>query len=154
MAGSGTGGGFVGREAELDRLGRRLERAADGEGGLVVIRGPVGVGSTRTAHEVAARADRLGMVTLWGSTREGLAGRPFGPFADALEEFALSTPATLLRAQLGAGAPAVARMLPRLREALPDIAPAAPLDAADERLRLFDALSAWLRRAAPSRCCW
>ena len=41
MAGSGTGGGFVGREAELDRLGRRLEQAAEGEGGLVVIRGPV-----------------------------------------------------------------------------------------------------------------
>lgn len=148
MAISGPGAGYVGREAELERLARRLERAADGAGGLLVLRGPAGMGTTRTAHEAAARADRLGMVTLWGSTPEGLAGRPFGPIAEALEEFGTSIPASLLRAQLGAGAPALSRMCPRLRDVLPDIAPAAPLEAADERLRLYDAVVGWLRRAS------
>ena len=147
----GAGSGYVGRELELERLTRRLEDAVDGHGGMVVIRGESGMGTTRTAYEVAARADRLGMVTLWGETVEGLAGRPFGALADALEEFGTSLEPAALRVLLGAGAAALARMCPRLREMLPDIPPAAPLDAPDERLRLYDAVLRWLDRASAER---
>jgi DNA-binding CsgD family transcriptional regulator len=150
MSGGG-GSGYVGREVELERLARRLESAVDGRGGTVVVRGPGGMGTTRTANEIAGRADRLGMVTLWGTTLEGLAGRPFGAIAEALEEFGTSLPPAELREQLAGGAPALARMCPRLREVLPDIAPAAPLEPGDERLRLYDAAVAWLRRAAVER---
>jgi hypothetical protein len=148
MAGSSPGSGYVGREVELERLGRRLEETVAGGGGMVVLRGPSGIGATRTAHEVAARANRLAMVTLWGQTVDGLAGRPFGGIADALEEFGTSQPAANLRALLAGGAPALARMCPRLREVVPGIAPAATLDASDERLRLDDAVVGWLRRAS------
>src|SRR3972149_6520360 len=65
MAATGPGAGYVGREAELERLERRAQDAIDGRGGFVVVRGESGMGATRTAHEIAARADRLGMVTLW-----------------------------------------------------------------------------------------
>lgn len=147
----GAGSGYVGREVELERLARRLESAVDGRGGFVLIRGPGGIGATRTANEVAGRADRLGMVTLWGTTLDGLAGRPFGAVAEALEEFGTSLPPGELREQLAGGAPALARMCPRLRDVLPDIPPAAPLEPGDERLRLYDAVVGWLRRAAKER---
>jgi DNA-binding CsgD family transcriptional regulator len=52
---------------------------------------------------------------------------------------------------LAGGAPALARMCPRLREVLPDIPPAAPLEPGDERLRLHDAVVGWLRRATRDR---
>src|SRR6476659_3391004 len=61
MAGTGSRSAVVGRELDLDRLNRRLEAAAEGRGGVVVLRGPSGLGATRTAHEVAGRADRLGL---------------------------------------------------------------------------------------------
>jgi len=85
MAGTGSRSAFVGRELELDRLNRRLEAAAEGRGGVVVLRGPSGLGATRTAHEVAGRADRLGMVALWGQTVDGFSGRPYGAIGEALE---------------------------------------------------------------------
>src|SRR5678815_1306008 len=78
MAGTGPRSAYVGREVELDRLTRRLEAAAEGRGGLVSLRGPSGAGATRTAHEIAGRADRLGMVALWGQTVDGFSGRPYG----------------------------------------------------------------------------
>ena len=152
MAGTGPTHGYVGREPELERLARRLGQTVDGGGGMVALRGPSGMGVTRTAHELAARADRLGMLTLWGQTIDGLGSRPFGGLADALEEFATSLPPQTLRTTLGAGAPALARLCPRLRDVMPDIPPAAPLEAADERLRLYDAITTWLKNAA-SPCC-
>jgi DNA-binding CsgD family transcriptional regulator len=150
MSGGG-GSGYVGREVELERLARRLESAVDGRGGVVLVRGSGGMGTTRTANEIAGRADRLGMLTLWGTALEGLAGRPFGALAEALEEFGTSLPAAELREQLAGGAPALARMCPRLREVLADIPPAAPLEPGDERLRLYDAVVGWLRRATTDR---
>jgi len=148
---AGQSSPYLGHEVELDLLQRRLTAASTGRGGLVVLRGEIGMGTTRTAHQVAARADRLGMVVLWGQFIEGLLSRPFGGLADALEELATGLPANELRDQLGAGAPALARMCPRLRQVLPDIPPSAPLDALDERLRLHDAVLGWLRRAARAR---
>ena len=151
MAGTGSRSAYVGRELELDRLTRRLEAAAEGRGGVVVLRGPSGVGATRTAHEVAGRADRLGMVALWGQTVDGFSGRPYGAIAEALEELGTGTAGGSLRGHLAGGAPPLARLCPRLREVLPDIAPAAPLETVDERLRLYDAVVGWLRRASAER---
>jgi hypothetical protein len=65
-----------------------------------------GTGITRTAHEVAARADRLGMLVLWGRSLEGTYGRLYGALADALEEYA-SGLEDQLDADLGRGAAAL-----------------------------------------------
>ena len=149
MAGTGSRSAYVGREVELDRLTRRLEAAAEGRGGVVVLRGPSGVGTTRTAHEIAGRADRLGMTVLWGQTVDGLSGRPYGAIAEALEELGTSSagrpPAcTPCRRRAAAGAVCVracATCCPTSRRR--------PLwRRSDERLRLYDVVVGWLRRAA------
>src|SRR5439155_24123571 len=53
-----------------------------------------------------------------------------------------------LRADLGSGAPPLARLVPSLRERLPDIAEPAPLPADEERFRLLDAVSQLLIAAS------
>jgi DNA-binding CsgD family transcriptional regulator len=146
-----TGRQHLGREAELEHLQRRLEQARAGHGGVVVVRGPSGTGTTRFAHEVAARADRDDMLVLWGRCSEGLMDRPYGGLADALEEYGTGLEPVVLEEQLGPGAPPLARLAPALRSVVPHIAPPAPLDAADDRLRLAEAVVGWLERASAAR---
>src|SRR5947209_2933318 len=47
---------FVGRAAELEQLRRLLGEAAAGDARLAVIQGPPGIGKTRLAEEMGARA--------------------------------------------------------------------------------------------------
>src|ERR1700735_4391990 len=65
-AGGGAGGGgrrggarpltpLVGREEELERLGRRWERARSGEGQLVLVVGEPGIGKSRLIEEFHAQ---------------------------------------------------------------------------------------------------
>lgn len=56
-----------------------------------------------------------------------------------------------LREELGAGAAAVAPVLPAVRTVLPDVPPAAPLDREDGRFRFFDAVTQWLLAMAHER---
>jgi len=52
---------FVGRDGELEVLGRQLRRAADGHSQLVVVRGPVGIGKTALIRRfLAGRAGQPG----------------------------------------------------------------------------------------------
>ncbi|MBW3607796.1 MAG: molybdopterin-dependent oxidoreductase [Actinobacteria bacterium] len=57
----------------------------------------------------------------------------------------------LMGQQLDAGAAPLARLAPGLRTVVPRIPPPAPLDAADERLRLEEAVLGWLERASATR---
>lgn len=77
-------GPFVGRDTELAELTARLDAAAAGSGGLVLLSGPAGIGKTRTAEELAGRApavirgrcvDDPGAPPLW-PWRQVLRSRP------------------------------------------------------------------------------
>src|SRR5262245_61648395 len=61
---------FVGREAELARLGGALADAIDGRGRLVLLAGEPGIGKTRTAEEVVNEAERRGASALWSRCDE------------------------------------------------------------------------------------
>ncbi|MDQ3937197.1 MAG: AAA family ATPase, partial [Chloroflexota bacterium] len=138
---------YVARENELGRLVRRLDAAHYGRGGLAIVRGPGGSGTTRTAHELAARADRLGVLVLWGRFFEGTSSRPYGGLADALEGYVLDLDRESVTRDVGADAAPLARLAPRLATALAELTPAAPLEARDETLRLQAAVLDWLTRA-------
>jgi DNA-binding CsgD family transcriptional regulator len=81
---------FIGRQEELDLLGRRLADARAGSGRVVLINGPAGIGKTRLVEEFMAAAGSTptgwgtavadaGMPALWPWTR-ALRGLP-GPRA-------------------------------------------------------------------------
>jgi class 3 adenylate cyclase len=67
---------FVGRDAELDRLGQLWKEAAAGERRVVLLAGEPGVGKTRLVAELAMRIHDQGGVVLAGRCDEDL-GVPF-----------------------------------------------------------------------------
>src|SRR5262245_54824294 len=75
---------FTGRAAELSRLAQRFEEARSGRGGVVLLVGEPGIGKTRTLEEFSESARAQAALVLWGRCYEGEAGRPYGPFAEAI----------------------------------------------------------------------
>src|SRR5262249_58148818 len=112
---------FTGRTAELARLTRGLEEARGGRGGVVLVMGEPGIGKTRTLEEFAERVRAQGTLVLWGRCYEGEAGRPYGPFAEAIGEYARTAAAEALAADLGPGAAPLRRLGPVVRARLPHL---------------------------------
>src|SRR5262245_2430978 len=135
---------FTGRVAELARLERRFEEARGGRGGVAMVVGEPGIGKTRTLEEFAETARAGEAVVLWGRCYEGEAARPYGPFAEALGEYARAAVAETLRAELGASGPPLARLLPVLRERLPNLPEPVALQPDEARTRLIDAVTQFL----------
>jgi hypothetical protein len=135
---------FVGRAAQLARLTARLREARAGRGGLVLLAGEAGIGKTRTLEEFAETARAEAALVLGGRCYEGEAARPYGPFVEALAEHARTADPDALRADLGAGAAPLARLVPALRERLPDIPEPVALQPDEERVRLLDAVTQFL----------
>src|SRR5262249_7882583 len=95
---------FVGPTAELARLPQPLRVARAGRGGVVMLVGGPGIGKTRLVEELADGARTERALVLWGRCYEGEAARPYGPFAEALSDYARSATPEALRADLGFGA--------------------------------------------------
>jgi DNA-binding CsgD family transcriptional regulator/tetratricopeptide (TPR) repeat protein len=76
---------FVGRERELGELGRALDVARAGSGTAVLVAGEAGIGKTRLASELAARARDAGFEVLLGRAID-LVGTElaYQPFVEAL----------------------------------------------------------------------
>src|SRR5262245_12842492 len=139
---------FVGRDDEMARLVACLRRAQAGDGGLVMVVGEPGIGKSRTAEELAELARREGARVISGRCYEGEWTPPYGPFVEVIAGYARAIAPEDLRADLGHGAPPLARLVPSLRERFPDIPEPVPLQADEERLRLLDAVSQLLVAAS------
>jgi DNA-binding CsgD family transcriptional regulator/tetratricopeptide (TPR) repeat protein len=76
---------FVGRAHELAQLGRALDAARAGSGTAVLVAGEAGIGKTRLASELAARARDAGFEVLLGHSID-LVGTelPYLPFVEAV----------------------------------------------------------------------
>jgi predicted ATPase len=71
---------FIGRGTELGRLLAALERAEQGQPGLVLVAGDAGVGKSRLLTELAAQARQRGAQVLLGGCLEvGGVGLPYVP---------------------------------------------------------------------------
>ena len=85
---------YVGRGREFRHLMQRLRAARQGQGQVVVISGPAGIGKTRLAEEFASRAHHRGATVALGQCwREGDAP-PLWPWRMVLRD--LGAPAELL----------------------------------------------------------
>ncbi len=77
---------FVGRDRELGILTTALARARLGSGGLVAVTGPAGIGKTRLAEEITARAADDGFATAWGAAWTAGGAPPLWPWHDLLAQ--------------------------------------------------------------------
>ena len=134
---------FVGRHRELQALRAHLDRAEAGVGSLVMLVGEAGIGKTSTAREFAAVVRERGLVVLWGSCFEGDWSPPYGPWVEALGEYAETSNPERLQRELGPGAAPLTQLIPQIHAILPET-PAAPLRPDEERFRLYEAVSQFL----------
>jgi DNA-binding SARP family transcriptional activator len=142
---------FVGRERELAELTAGLDDALAGRGRLVLLVGEPGIGKSRLAEELVARARARGARVLVGRCWEAGGAPAYWPWVQALRTHVRDSDGAALRAQLGAGAADLAQLLPELRERFPGL-PEPPVPESDAaRFRLFDAVAEFLRRACESR---
>jgi eukaryotic-like serine/threonine-protein kinase len=144
---------FVGRAGELAALTADLDAAVGGHGGVVLVAGEPGIGKTRLAEELAARATVRGAVVLWGRCWEGAGAPAFWPWVQVVRGYVQVQAEDLasLRHDLGAGAADIAQLVPAVHDRIPDLPAPPPLEPEAARFRLFDSLAGFLRTAAARR---
>jgi DNA-binding winged helix-turn-helix (wHTH) protein/tetratricopeptide (TPR) repeat protein len=144
--------GMVGRERELASLLSGLEEAPSRHRRLFLISGEPGVGKTRMADEVAAGADAKRMAIMVGHCSEHDEAVAYLPFVEILEDFVdrESNP-DVLRAALGDQAPELARLIPKLKNILPELPPPLDLPPAQARRHLFNCFFDFVARIASER---
>ena len=135
---------FVGRQRELHALRAHLDGAEAGVGSLVMLVGEAGIGKTATARTFAAFVRERSLVVLWGSCYEGEWSPPYGPWVEALGEYARTCGPERLQRELGPGAPPLVQLIPQVRAILPDTPLPTPLPPDEERLRLYEAVGQFL----------
>src|SRR5438552_8629719 len=117
---------FVGRDEELSRLTGALDDAVAGRGRLFLLSGEPGIGKSRLADELLRSARARGARILIGRCWDGGGAPAYWPWVQSLRSYVRESDTAGLRSQLGAGAAAVAQILPELREVLPGL-PEPPL---------------------------
>jgi DNA-binding CsgD family transcriptional regulator/Tfp pilus assembly protein PilF len=137
---------MFGREAQLRELEHALAQARGGAGRLVFVSGEAGVGKTRLAQELAARAGPE-VDVLRGNCFDEDPAEPYAPFRDVLRALAQANGPAALAEAAGPWATELARLLP-------DVAAPAPAgdDPQSEKRRLFEAIYRVLRPAADQPC--
>src|SRR6478609_1789205 len=119
---------LIGRERELTQLLPLVDRALAGGGGLLLVGGEPGIGKSRLAEALAARAHERGARVLVGRCWEAGGAPAYWPWVQALRTHT-DTPAVELTA-----------FFPELAEATGD--------GEGARFRLFDAVGGLIQRAA------
>src|SRR5215467_13208492 len=138
---------LVGRDGELGELLAGLDDVVSGSGRLYLLAGDPGIGKSRLADEVAARARDRGVKVAWGRCWEAGGAPAYWPWVQSLRACVRGLGSEELRSHLGAGAPFVAQIVAEVAEVLPDVRLPPPIEAEGGRFRLFDAVAAFLRNA-------
>jgi len=132
---------FVGREKERELLRSCLQKAKNGQGRIVIIAGPPGIGKTRTAREAGEEAHQWGFVALAGNCYDREDSMPFVPFVEVMETaLARATSPAAIRETLGDQAAELTRLLPQLRPLFPDLPQPLQLSPEQSRRMLFNAI--------------
>jgi len=143
-------GTFVGREREMEQLKERLADAFSGLGSVAMVVGDAGIGKTRLLQEFATYARLRGAQVLWGAAYEGEARLPYGPFAEALQDYVSRTSVQTLRQAVTEGSSVLAPLAPELKAKLPDLPEPPPVAAEAEAYRLFQEVTEFLKNASTS----
>jgi DNA-binding SARP family transcriptional activator len=142
---------FVGRERELGELLAGLDDACAGRGRLLLLAGEPGIGKSRLAEELIARADERGARVLVGRCWEAGGAPAYWPWVQSLRAYVRDSETAALRSELAGGASDLAQMIPELRERFPDLADPPSVDPEGARFRLFDSAAEFLRHASKKR---
>ena len=142
---------FVGREAEMRQLQAAFDGASSGDGSLFMVVGEPGIGKTTLCEQVAAYVRANCGTTLIGHCyEEGSLSLPYLAFVEAMRSYVLERDLDDLKEELGGGAADLARIVPELEGRL-GVEPTPPSDPEQDRYRLLQAASTFLRSASNAR---
>lgn len=140
---------FVGRQQEMAHLTNALENARKGRGQVVLLAGSGGMGKTRLAQQLAARAEQDGVQVLWGRCLEEPGAPPYWPWRQLIRGYLRSNGDSDLVLTFGPGLADIAGIVPELAERFTSLQPGVESsDTAQSRFRLFDAVVGFWRMAA------
>jgi len=153
LAGISLTPAFVGRTRELAELTQALEASTTGtgRGQLVLLAGEPGIGKTRLTEELATIARQRATTVLVGRCWEGDGAPAFWPWVQITRAYLQHGDPETLAANLGAGAPAIAQVIPEVRERLPHLPALSEIEPAQARFRFFDSFTLLLKRMATTR---
>jgi predicted ATPase/DNA-binding CsgD family transcriptional regulator len=135
---------FVGREHESGTALHLLEVASAGATRVVLLAGEPGIGKTRLMQQIGEHARLRGATVLSGGASQAEGMPPYLPFLEALGPYIRAVEPELLREQAGQWAAPLAGILPELTARLGDVPAGYPLPPEQARLRLFEAVGAFL----------
>ncbi len=138
---------FVGRAGELQRLADAWRFAAQGHGKVVLIGGEAGIGKTRLANELALLASTQGARILRGTTSSP-EQVPYQPIVEALRD---ALPFLTLVDVRPIWLATIAAVVPELALRQTDLPALPAIDAARERTRLMEGLTAVVQALSRQR---
>jgi predicted ATPase/DNA-binding winged helix-turn-helix (wHTH) protein len=139
---------FVGRQTELGRMRHALEKTLAGGFGVAMLVGEAGVGKTRLATEFIASISVMQLNVLEGRCSEGDGGLAYRPFIEAFRRHFRSLTTEELREQTSFDPAMLTMLVADIGERLDDVSYRVDGDAEAQRLRLFEAVTQFLRKAA------
>lgn len=139
---------YIGRSEERAVLRQAIHRSINGTGGIVLISGEAGVGKTRLVDEVTAEAKAQGLFAVRGHCSDMEGAPPYLPFVEAIEYGLSVTGRDAFRDAMGDAGPEIARFVPKVRIAYPDMPPPAALPTDQARHYMFECVGDFFERAA------
>jgi tetratricopeptide (TPR) repeat protein len=140
---------FVGRESELKQGQAAFDAALSGQGGLVMVVGEPGIGKTALCEQLATYVALRGGKALVGHCyEEGSLSLPYLAFVEAMRSYVLAREPDGLRSDLGTGAADVARIVSEVRDRVQGVELRPAGDPEDDRWRLLQAVTSFLRNAS------
>ena len=138
---------LVDRLEEMKLLKEAVDRAVQGEGGLVFVYGEAGIGKTRLARELRAYAHLKGMQVLYGRCpglfrMDGVP--PYILWREVIRDYLDSSNLEQLYRVIGFYPAEVAKLVPELSQKLKAIPPSLPISPEQEQNRLFEAVSQFI----------
>ena len=140
---------FVGREREVGQLQAALDASLSAQGGLMMVVGEPGIGKTAITEQLATYAALRGGKTLVGHCyEEGSLSLPYLAFVETMRSYVLDRDPEGLKSDLGSGAADVARIVSEIRDRVEGVEVSPTTEGEEDRYRLLQAVSSFLRNAA------
>ena len=139
-----TGMPFVGRDQEMVVLEGALDAAIAGRTRVVLVGGEAGIGKTRLADALAAKATARDARVLWGRCWEAGGAPAYWPWVQIVRAGLGTSGGVLLHELIGPRARDVARIIPDLLDATGALPAGTTPEGDEERFRVFDAMAALL----------
>jgi len=137
---------FVGREAERERLAELWGEARGGSLRVGLLSGEPGMGKTRLATHLAHEVHFEGSTVLYGRCDEDL-GVLYQPWVQALTHLVEEAPQSVLEGHVERAGGDLARLIPALRDRLPDLPSPRESDQDTERYLMYAAVAGLLEEA-------